>query len=375
MNNHFPFRQINRRGFSLVESLVTLVVMLLILAGATTVFVKNQQATGAHISLAMMRANLRFGLNTLCSDMRQIGAYLRGAPISIKKAGVEFGLIECTNTNWTQWIAGTGFGHYGGYDATIPDRIRIVEPDIINDARLRQQYDPPSSQMKAVKLTGEEFVEGDLLLITNSTTFDNPWDPGNDVFADLFVPTTIQGPQSSNPFTEITANAGAGDPYNVNAPNGLAHSYPAGSTILKINIYEYYIDATDPEIPRLMRRDVLNRTEEIAAFVEDMQVALGIDSILPLDNNITGAEWITTGFTTLTEAQLNNLRAMRISLTGRTMVVAESMAGSDAGARDVYYRRPAVEDRAAGAATSVPYFREVYRETIMFRNLRPVPQN
>jgi len=373
MNRHSLSRRIDRRGFSLVESLVTLVVMLLILAGATTVFFKNQQATAAHISLAMMRANMRFGMDTLCADMRQIGAYMRGAPISIKKAGVEFGLIECTNSNWTQWIAGTGFGHYGGYDATISDRIRIVEPDIINDARLQRQYDPPSSQMKAVKLTGQPFDEGDLLLITNSTCFDNPWDPGNDVFADLFVPTTIQPDHSNNAFTEITANAGAGDPYNVNAPNGLAHSYPAGSTILKISIFEYYIDNTDPEIPKLMRRDVLNRTEEIASFVEDLQVALGIDA--NDDNNITGAEWITTGFTTLTETQLNHLRAMRISLTGRTMVVAESMAGLQAGAQDIYYRRPAVEDHPAGAATSVPYFREVYNETVMFRNLRPVPTN
>ncbi len=367
-------RRPNRRGFSLLEAMITLVIMLIIIGGATALFFENQNATTAHVALAELRTNMRFALDTMASDLRVVGAYTKWAPLQILKGAYQFNIVECTNAQWQPFVSGLQLGHYAGYDSTIPDRIRVVEPDIINDAQLRDEYSPPSSQFKAVKISGEPFQEGDLLLITNAPVVDNPWDPGAQIFADLFVPTTIQGPQSGNPFTEVTFNAGAGDPYGVNSPSGFAQSYPPGSTIMRIRIWEYYIDTNIPDVPRLMRLEARPNAvpEEVSRYVEDLQVAMGIDA--DDNNNITGAEWITTNFQNITNAQLQHLRAMRITLIGRTFAMPEVMAGARVGTQDIYYRRPGIEDRSAGAIQSIPQFREVYTQVVMFRNLRPEPE-
>jgi Tfp pilus assembly protein PilV len=374
MNAHTPNQRPNRRGFSLLEALITLVIMLLIIGGATALFFENQSATTAHIALAELRTNMRFAMETMSSDLRVVGAYTRWAPLQVLKGAYQFNIVECTNTQWQPFVSGLQLGHYAGYDSTIPDRIRVVEPDIINDAQLRDQYNPPSSQFKAVKISGEPFQQGDLLLITNAPVVDDPWAPGAQIFADLFVPTTIQGPQSGNPFTEFTFNAGSSDPYGVNDPQGFPQSYPPGSTIMRIRIWEYYIDTTIPDIPRLMRLEARPNAvpEEVSRYVEDIQVAMGIDA--DGDNNITGAEWVDTNFHLITNAQLQNLRAMRVTLIGRTFFMPEVMAGKRVGTNDIFYQRPAVEDRTAGTVSPLPQFREVYSEVIMFRNLRPAPQ-
>ena len=367
-------RRPNRRGFSLLEAMITLVIMLVIIGGATALFFENQNATTAHVALAELRTNMRFALDTMSSDLRVVGAYTKWAPLQILKGAYQFNIVECTNAQWQPFVSGLQLGHYAGYDSTIPDRIRVVEPDIINDAQLRDEYSPPSFQFKAVKINGEPFQEGDLLLITNAPTVDNPWDPGAQIFADLFVPTTIQKPHSGNPFTEITFNAGANDPYGVNSPSGFPQAYPAGSTIMRIRIWEYYIDTNIPDVPRLMRLEARPNAvpEEVSRYVEDLQVAMGIDT--DDDNNITGAEWITTNFQNITNAQLQHLRAMRITLIGRTFAMPEVMAGARTGTQDIYYRRPGLEDRSAGTVQSIPQFREVYTQVVMFRNLRPEPE-
>jgi len=50
------------------------------------------------------------------------------------------------------------------------------------------------------------------------------------------------------------------------------------------------------------------------------------------------------------------------------------MAGARTGTQDIYYRRPGIEDRSAGTVQSIPQFREVYTQVVMFRNLRPEPE-
>ena len=366
---------IRPRGFSLMEAMITLVVMLLIIGGATAIFVQNQRATTAHITLAMLRANLRFAMETMSADLRPIGAVTRAATPVVNRTSL-FPILDLKNSG----TYSSGFGSYNNYDGTLPDRIRIVEPDIINDASLYADYDH-SSQLKSIKILGDQFDDCDILLITNANMVDNPYDPASGATADLFQACNVQGPQSGNPFTEITFGRGCN--HDLNPHGGFLNDYPSGSMLMKVRIWQYSIDQTDPKIPKLVREEVGGSDsgdnqcdsprppEVVSEYVEDMQVAVGLDT--SGDNNIQPGEWVNNNFQALTVAQLATLRAVRITLVGRTVMVPEVMAGRSAGANDIYYRRPAVEDRGAGAAGSMPQYREVYTEVIQLRNLRPFP--
>ena len=92
-------RRPNRRGFSLLEAMITLVIMLVIIGGATALFFENQNATTAHVALAELRTNMRFALDTMASDLRVVGAYTKWAPLQIldrqrRLAGRQVGLLR-----------------------------------------------------------------------------------------------------------------------------------------------------------------------------------------------------------------------------------------------------------------------------------------
>jgi hypothetical protein len=216
-----------------------------------------------------------------------------------------------------------------------------------------------------------------MILITNANLMQNPFDTSANPLADLFQACSATAPGSGNPYWTIAVNCNTG----FNPSTGFANSYASGSALTKVRIWEYYIDNSDPNIPRLMRREVKGTlggnvsAEVIAEYVEDFQLALGIDGLdgSTPDNNIQPAEWMNTGFTGLTLNQLANMRAIRVSLIGRTVIVPETMAGGRTGANDIYYRRPALEDRSQGAIGPYPQYREVITEVVQLRNMRPFP--
>ena len=372
-----PRRRRSDSGFSLVEALVTVVLVSIIIGAATAAFVQNQRITTSEIMRANLRSNLRFAVNVMAGDLRPVGSYSKWTQVYGK--GHTFAPIECTNSQFQNWgNTGVNFGQYLGYDSSQPDRLRIIEPDIINDARLYSDYKGPEKNIQAVKITGQPFSKGDLLIITDANLLENAFEPGAVTHTALFVATGIQPDQSNNAFTIVTCNTGSDDG-GINDTGGLPYSFPSGSALYKVRLWEYYIDQSNPAIPRLYRREVKGTApppELVAEYVEDFQVALWLD--LDSDGVIDAGEWKNTDFAALTAdpSQVRLLRAMRLTLTGRTpTVVDQSMAGSKLGTGDVYYQRPAVEDRAAGASvgtvSGAAYYREVYQEIIYLRNLQP----
>jgi type IV pilus assembly protein PilW len=372
MNMHRPILRISSRGFSLLEALISLVVMLLIIGGATAIFVQNQRATTANVTLAMLRANLRFARETLSADLRPIGAFSKPATPFILQT-VSFPMVNLNNSGSYQ----STLGAYSSYDSSQPDHLRIVTPEIINESALAGDYSTGSTTISSIKINGTSFQAGDMILITNANLMQNPFDTSANPLADLFQACSATAPGSGNPYWTIAVNCNTG----FNPSTGFANSYASGSALTKVRIWEYYIDNSDPNIPRLMRREVKGTlggnvsAEVIAEYVEDFQLALGIDGLdgSTPDNNIQPAEWMNTGFTGLTLNQLANMRAIRVSLIGRTVIVPETMAGGRTGANDIYYRRPALEDRSQGAIGPYPQYREVITEVVQLRNMRPFP--
>ena len=148
---------IRPRGFSLMEAMITLVVMLLIIGGATAIFVQNQRATTAHITLAMLRANLRFAMETMTADLRPIGAYSRTVTPTVNRTGM-FPLVDLRNSG----TYSPGFGQYSAYDPTLPDRMRQAA-EAIKEASALYGFEHPDDVAWTPKelRTEADMVEAD----------------------------------------------------------------------------------------------------------------------------------------------------------------------------------------------------------------------
>ncbi len=368
MNIRLSGKNVNTRGFSLLEALISMVVMLIVLGGAVAVFVQNQRASAANVSLTLLRTNLRAAVQTMASDIRQIGAISRNTYVTAMSS-YNLPIIQCTNINPEVMESGYNLQQYTGYDPAQSDRIRIIDPDLSKNTRLVEDMNnDTTSTAKTVKILNNELEEGDIVVITNSNLVEDP----SAAFADLLEITTVQPDSSDNRFTEITFNPSGLNVKPLNMP------YPAGSALVRVRIWEYYIDRTDPQIPKLYRLEARTNShpELVAEFVEDFQVALGIDT--NGNENVEDSEWVDTNFQNYFTApgsnQLANLRAVRITLIGRTGRVPVEMAGQRQNTQDINYRMPAMEDYTGSRyETSYPQFREAYTEVIFLRNMRPEP--
>lgn len=144
-------------------------------------------------------------------------------------------------------------------------------------------------------------------------------------------------------------------------------AYPIGTLAIRAQALRFYIDPNfDGLGPMLMMEAPDGTQEPIAEGVEDMQIALGREDDSPADGlQDVGAgagddDWI---FNVAGETDtLADLRAVRITLTvrGRKKLTGTTVSN-----------RPAVEDRAAGAADN--YRRRTLTSIIEIRNLGGSP--
>jgi prepilin-type N-terminal cleavage/methylation domain-containing protein len=355
---------LNARGFTLMEALVSLIVVSIVLAGATALFLQNQKVSTAQVSLATMRTSLRAAMGTLSQDLRSLGAFMKTSGITAFSDNTEYGLrlLECNNINPSD--LNNFIGGYTGYSADLPDRIRVVEPDLAKNTTLYSAYQRNTNEMKTIKIRPDDFVEGDILIITNANVTNDP----NLWMTDLFEVTNVESIGGENPFSVLhfANNSTTG----LNSPNGFGdHAYPSGSAVFRVRVWEYFIDHSDPDVPRLYRREFNRTLDLVAEYIEDMQLALGLDA--DGDSNISDSEWVTTGFNTITDDQMHTLRAVRVNMVARTGYVPVEMAGARIGTDDIYYRQPDVEDHQPNNETELPRYREVYEEVVYLRNLRP----
>lgn len=356
-------QKMNQRGFSLVEALISLIVTTVLIGGATALFVQNQRVSAAQMALGTLHANLRFATNQITTDVRGLGM-LSSATMNVAGVSRTIPLICCNNSGSMQSFgpSGTTFSskYFPSYSSSSSDAIQIVQVDPVDGLYLVEQPSSVSAQLK-VRNNGR-LQTNDICMVTDANLSSGP---SYDIFQVTATATADSG-------KNVTLTHGSS---NWNG-TGLSKIYSAGSQVLRFHCWLYYIQQPSDSglnYPRLVRRDVDGTTEVMADFVEDIQVALGIDT--NADNNIAAAEWVTTGMDSVTDAQLANLRAVRLTLTGRTPMVSAQMAGKNTGTSDSRYCRQGVEDRSAGDASTVPYFREAYQRIAMIRNLRPLPIN
>ena len=144
--------------------------------------------------------------------------------------------------------------------------------------------------------------------------------------------------------------------------------YAAGAIVIRAQHATFTIDSIDG-IPTLMMDPDAGGPEApqpLAEGVEDMQIALGIDTdangIVNETVNGIGDEW--QGNSASDGPLSGPLRAVRVSLVSRT---TSGLVGNLNP-----YNRPAVEDHAA-SATFDQYRRRVLQSTVEIRNMAQSP--
>jgi type IV pilus assembly protein PilW len=95
------------RGLSLIELMIALLLGLLVVAGAGTIFLSNKRAYGATESLGRVQENARVAFELMARDIREAGASLCGNDVQVANI-----LNDQTSPWWLSW--GEGVHGYTG---------------------------------------------------------------------------------------------------------------------------------------------------------------------------------------------------------------------------------------------------------------------
>lgn len=197
--------------------------------------------------------------------------------------------------------------------------------------------------MGAMNLTDtSNLAVGDRLLITNGTQ--------GHIVKILTIPAAGSITVSTGACTIATATA-----------------YNQGELVIRVLRARFYIGTFDGITPVLLMDpdgDGAATAEPLADYVEDMQIAAGVDE--SQDQTIDADEWGFSGAagTPATFTLARDLRAIRITLISRAPVGLPGTAAN--------FRREAIEDHAA-AVTLDTFRRRMLTSTVEVRNMSGSP--
>jgi type IV pilus assembly protein PilW len=195
------------RGFSLVELMISVVIGLLVVAAAITVFASNSRTYTATESLGRIQENLRVAFELMGRDIREAGG---------SACGSELKVMNVLKNGSTAWYADFG-SSVRGYDenqpfsnmADAPARVSgtdAIELKSMSDSQTNIVSHNPNSAILTVSGADHGLVAGDIAIICD--------------FAQI---TVFKAANAAN--ATINHNANQGDPTG-NCYKGLGYSDP-----------------------------------------------------------------------------------------------------------------------------------------------------
>lgn len=188
-----------RSGFTIIEVLIALFLAGLVTSAAMSLYLTQQKQLIVQDEVSDMQANVRAATTELADKVRMAGY----------KTPENFPAIVARNTN--------------------PDTIEIAyDSDELRDCRIEWPMPLPSAELRC---------DGHDLTGLN----ENDW-----VY--IFDPFTKTGE-----FFQVTAVQYASSHIQHNTMP-LSKAYPAGSYVMKLSTFKYYVDQSDVDHPKLMMR-------------------------------------------------------------------------------------------------------------------------
>ena len=368
---------INRKGFSLVEALISTVIVGMILAAGAWLFFANQKTTTLEITASLVRANLRQALNVIGKDIVQAGMLSRATKINLGNALIR--PIEGGNRSYKKYNSNLNLGKCIGYNSNNIDKIQIISPDPVNSAYATQDLSSGNTTLHNIKIDANNSPinnnyrpsTGDYYIITNANYLKNPFDPANNPITNIFK---LRGAT----FVSGYADHGL---YNFSITPRLKNNFSSNAGLCKVNIHYYYVkyynSQKPPKLPELrcyIRN--LRRTYVVAEGIEDMQFSYGVD--INGNNKIDSNEWIQNPLT-ISDNDYYKLRAIKVTICAISRPLPKSYLGKKKDENDIYYVRPQIEDRPKNANPKpfpsdymdYPVYRLIASETYYLRNFMP----
>ncbi len=223
MMNHY---RNSESGMTLVELLIALVISGLIVSAGYGLYLVQHKGWIVQEQISTMQQNARVAMHELETRIRMSGYGL--------VSGIE--PLYASNTN--------------------PDTIITICQNELNcEAELTQNMSSPGGEMKC-STDVSCFQEDSWAYI-----YDSSADTGEFFF--------IQSVETGDDEIHPSAN--------------LSRAYPAGSIVMVLDYYKFYLDTTDSDHPHLIRQAVGETPQVYAENIEDLQFSYGLANGVFLD--------------------------------------------------------------------------------------------
>lgn len=263
------FRYKQNKGMSLIELLIAMLIGMMLMLGAVTLFSNNKRVYREQNSMGRLQENARFAMEILIKDIRMAGYAGCADNISnvnnnLNNSGNDDNLYSFQNAiegsesaaNWQPSNSNDQVANIAsGTDALT---IRYLKPSGIT---MVSPYMTVSSATVHVN-TGNGLAKDDIVAVTDCSN------------ADIF------GITNTNPDTSgsVVHNTGTGTPGNAIKP--LSKTYGDDAQFLKLVSRRYYIADLDGDgVSGLYRQENAETTgTELIEGVERMEILYGVDN-------------------------------------------------------------------------------------------------
>lgn len=323
-----------RRGFTLIELMVSLVLFSFAVSGVLSVAVSMSQGFREQRAAMAAEAAVRVPLDYLVEVLRQASP---AAPTgNIQDAGTCTGAVLAVQNNQG---SGSGSGAPTGWD-----RLEVM---YASGAVVTSTLDPYDGTSNVVRVNdASQLIAGDYIILSNTGQ------------GHLFRVIGISG----NYLNLATACAGFIPP--------AGGKYSPGSLVIRAQHSVFSIGAVDGVPTLMMDPDAAGPSpaEPLAEGIEDMQLVLGIDSNndgqLGVESGAAGNDDEWQGNNAADSALPGTVRAVRVTLVART---TSGLIGNAAP-----FFRPAVEDHGSSGSGD-KFRRRILRSTVEVRNMAGSP--
>ncbi len=305
----------NQQGMTLVEILIAMLIGLVLLSGVLSIFTNSKQTYRMQEALSRLQENSRFAMDFISRDVRQAGFLGCNS-----NALIENVLNDPTNAGWDISNVILGFNNVTGSFSTISNV--VTGTDVI----IARRTDDDGTPLVSPYTSGaQEFVattlnndcptamantchEGEIVMVTDCAK------------SSVFQITNTQ--LSGGKINVVHSQNSSGTYTPGNSTPNLSNSYGAGSKLVQLETYAYYI-RQNPDNINSLYRSKLNisglttaalTAEELVEGVQDMQILYGADTDTPADG--VANYYVSAGTSGL---DMTQVVSVRISLLMQTV--------------------------------------------------------
>ena len=334
-----------RRGFTLIELMIALVLFSFVIAGVLAVAVSMSQGFREQRASVQTEGAVRVPLDFMADAIRQASP---GAPTNyIYDSYACTGLALQVYNN-----PGTPAGIAAG-----TDKLDVVYASGAVVTSTREIYNNSTS---LTVTDASQLAAGDYIVITDTAQGILVKITG--IAGNVL---TLQAQNGACPASSIAAIPAA-------TQLVIAGPYAAGSLVIRAQHARFWVGAVDGNPTLMMDPDGNDATvdwEPLAEGVEDLQLVKGVDSGidgLGTENAaVANADEFVYNNAADTDPATGTLRAIRITLIARTTSGLVNNLKS--------YNRPAAEDHTAAPANTDQYRRRILKSYVEVRNMSVSP--